>query len=763
MAATRQSPLVRTLLTIALILGGIGLSTMFLLRGKPAPTPAPAAAPAPQPSTTTTAQPASPTASASPGAAPANVPSEPAAAASTAGAPPAAAPPAQVPALRVRPAPEIAALDPLGDIDPASGHKLRVAFTQVGAGVESITLAEHKARVGSPERYAVQQRREYLNAAGQKVVVASMATLGVEIDGAFVDLYSDAAGESRWTQKSPGEFEALIEDAAGTPVARIHKRFILQPGKLDIALEQRLVNLTDRALAVRWYQYGPVELELEGGSYGGDMRRLRYGYLANAQVDPSRQIVLPDRKLDGRQTVAAPTAARDKQVWPTPDSARAGEELAWLALTNRYFTFAVHPTLDDAAIASATAVDKRLRSVETAHRVLLGLENPANTALHSKAAPGVIALQLTSPSAPVAPGASADFSIGAYAGPLLRDAIDSDPAHRALNLGALVVYNLGGFCGPCTFSWLANPLIWILHTAHNYLFHDWALAVMFLVLCVRTLLHPVTRKSQIGMTRFGKQMAALAPKQAALREKFKDDPKRLQGEMARLMKEEGVSFTGALGCLPAFLQTPVWIALYAALYFAFELRHQPAYFGVFQALSGGNWSFLADLSAPDHFFELANPIHIPLISGLLGPISGFNVLPILLGVVFFIQQKYLTPPPSTALTPEQEMQQKMMKIMMVVMFPLLMYNAPSGLAIYFITNSTLGILESRWIRSHIDTLDLAKKSAGPGPAPGSPGAGGSRQVRGKPSFLERVQAEALRRAEQAKANRRAGPNGKNRR
>ena len=58
------------------------------------------------------------------------------------------------------------------------------------------------------------------------------------------------------------------------------------------------------------------------------------------------------------------------------------------------------------------------------------------------------------------------------------------------------------------------------------------------------------------------------------------------------------------------------------------------------------------------------------------------------------------------MTPEQEMQQKMMRVMMVVMFPVMMYNAPSGLSVYFITNSTLGILESRYIRSHASLKDL---------------------------------------------------------
>src|SRR6185503_1406758 len=70
---------------------------------------------------------------------------------------------------------------------------------------------------------------------------------------------------------------------------------------------------------------------------------------------------------------------------------------------------------------------------------------------------------------------------------------------------------------------------------------------------------------------------------------------------------------------------------------------------------------------------------------------------------------------------EQEQQQKIMKVMMVVMFPLLMYNAPCGLALYFMCNSTLGILESRYIRKHADKIDLAKKNEPGGGAPRKPG------------------------------------------
>jgi len=185
-------------------------------------------------------------------------------------------------------------------------------------------------------------------------------------------------------------------------------------------------------------------------------------------------------------------------------------------------------------------------------------------------------------------------------------------------------------------------------------------------------------------------------------------------EQMRLMKEERINYAGALGCLPMLLQTPIWIALYASLFFAFELRHEPAFYGVFQKISGNHWFFLADLSRPDNLISFGKVYHVPYLSAMMGTFGGINILPLLWGFIFYIHQKYLTPPTSANMTPEQEQTQKMVKVMMVVMMPVFMYNAPSGLLVYFVTNSVLAIAEGRYIRSHVDKLDL---EAPPKPKP----------------------------------------------
>jgi YidC/Oxa1 family membrane protein insertase len=276
-----------------------------------------------------------------------------------------------------------------------------------------------------------------------------------------------------------------------------------------------------------------------------------------------------------------------------------------------------------------------------------------------------------------------------------------------LGLGKIIVYNLGGCCATCTFAWLANGLLAFLGFIHT-LVRDWGLAIMVLVAIVRTILHPLTKGSQVNMMKLSKQMGALQPELDKLKVKYKDNPTKLNQEMMALYRERGVNPASmGLGCLPMFLQMPIWVALYAMLYFAIELRHEPAFWGVFQSISGGQWPFLADLSSADHFLPLPASWHfrVPLFGQTL---TSVNILPILMGIVFFVQQKYMTPP-NPNMSPEMRQQQTMMKWMTVILFPLMLFWAPSGLTLYILTSTTVGIIESKRVRKHVKELEESGK------------------------------------------------------
>ncbi len=614
---------------------------------------------------------------------------------------------------------------PLGGLGYDSPYEMRLEFTTLGAGVRSLRLADQldsiktdrAARKREPvadEHFVELQAERRVtwagvdalgNAVTRTAAIAPMAALAVEVDGVLVPL-ADAV-RPLWRQVSegePGRFEAFVVDAEGRRVLRVERRYTLAENANDVLLSQRVENLTERAMRVRLRVFGPGDLPEDHLGYGGDKRRVRFGYLAAPAVDPARQFVAASDFLWPR---AKALGTRDKQtglypetlpspLWPNDRAAEKSYELVWTGMTNRYFGVVMHPVID----LSAAMPRKTFDAVERIDRVVLntGGTDPAM----------VLSLALREQVVPA--GGAAAVDLGLYAGPLSRPIIRAHPMAAALGIDRIVVFNFGGMCAACTFAWLTEPLLSLMRLLHS-LTHDWGLAIIFLVVVVRTILHPVTRFAQIRMQRFGKQMQGLAPKQKAIQEKFRNDKQRMQQEMARLWREEGVSPAGFLGCLPLFLQSPVWIALYATLYFAIELRHEPAFFGVFQAMTGAQWSFLGDLSEPDRAIYFGRTLFtIPL----MGAISSLNILPLLLGVVFYVHQKYLTPPPSAAMTPEQEQQQKIMRIVSVVMFPVFMYNAPSGLSLYFITNSTLGIFESRWIRAHCEKhglLDLDKIKA----------------------------------------------------
>lgn len=594
---------------------------------------------------------------------------------------------------------------PLGGLGLDSPYAMRVEFSHLGAGVKAIRLAtefdsvqtDRAAREGpvDPEKHVAVQEQ----IGNDQYILVPFCALGLEINGTLAPMLIADGAVPAWRQvaaDTPGRFEAFLLDSDGQRAFRVEREYTLAPGSHDLVVRQHVENLTGTAFNVRWRQFGTVDLFSDSG-YGGDKRRVRFGYLYDARSDPSQQFVDATKFLWNRRKLTG--AGSEKKfpggkIWSNTYSEEHDLTLVWSGVSNRYFGAVAHPLIDADDPQAKLAFDR----VESIDRVLL--ENP-----------DAMVLSYFSPTSSLAPGGTIDYSMGLYAGPLNKSVIRNEPMLERLGIDKIVVYNFGGMCAFCTFTWLTGPLLGLLRFLHS-LTGDWALAIILLVVCVRSVLHPITRWSQTKMLVFGKQMQNIAPKQKILQERYKDDRQRQQQEMAKLWREEGISPAGFLGCLPMFLQSPVWIALYATLFFASELRHEPAFFGVFQSLTNNAWPFLADLAEPDRaiYFGNTGPT-LPLV----GQINSINLLPLLLGVVFYLQQKYLQPPTTGAMTPEQQSQQKMIKVMMVVMFPLVMYGAPSGLAMYFITNSTLGIVESRWIRANaaksgrLDEGNLKKK------------------------------------------------------
>jgi len=142
---------------------------------------------------------------------------------------------------------------------------------------------------------------------------------------------------------------------------------------------------------------------------------------------------------------------------------------------------------------------------------------------------------------------------------------------------------------------------------------------------------------------------------------------------------------------------PVWIALYSTLSTAVELRHAPFF-----------W-WINNLSGPDNitaYFAGGVPAEPLITLPILGAIWGLNLLPILLGVAFFLQQKF-TPTAGASATPQAQQTKKMMYFMMAI-FPIMLYSAPSGLNLYIMTSTFVGLIENHYIKRHIRLKDEAQ-------------------------------------------------------
>jgi YidC/Oxa1 family membrane protein insertase len=248
-------------------------------------------------------------------------------------------------------------------------------------------------------------------------------------------------------------------------------------------------------------------------------------------------------------------------------------------------------------------------------------------------------------------------------------------------------------------NFIYYPVSWILrfwHETFGYIFGPssgiaWALAVVFLVFTLRALMY----KLFVHEVRSMRKMQELAPEIEKLKKKYGDDKEGLNKAMIQFYREHNFGMGPLLGCAPMFLQMPIWIALYSALQTTFELRQEPFLWG---------FTWIKDLSKPDYLIKFDHPF--TLFFEFL-TFDGLNILPILMGVVFWFNHKY-TPKPA-AMTPEQEQQQKMMQ-WMTLLFPVFLYNGPSGLNLYILTSTFIGIIEAKVIRKHIKEREEAEKA-----------------------------------------------------
>jgi YidC/Oxa1 family membrane protein insertase len=245
----------------------------------------------------------------------------------------------------------------------------------------------------------------------------------------------------------------------------------------------------------------------------------------------------------------------------------------------------------------------------------------------------------------------------AYVGPKDYDDLKkmNPPLHELVNFGWL--------------EFVADPLFHALKWIHGYI-PNWGWSIVVLTLVLNMLLFPL----RISGYKTTTKMQRVAPEIKAIQDKYKKysmrDPRKaeMNKEIMAIYSREGINPVG--GCVPQLLQFPIWFGLYRALQGTIELRHAP-WFG-----------WIRDLSAKDPYY----------------------ILPLLMGLSMYLVSKMT---PMTATDPQQQAMMKVMPIGMAAMFMVIPY--PSGLAVYILTSSVVGIVQQMYLnRTH------------PLPAPGKP-------------------------------------------
>jgi len=212
-------------------------------------------------------------------------------------------------------------------------------------------------------------------------------------------------------------------------------------------------------------------------------------------------------------------------------------------------------------------------------------------------------------------------------------------------------------------------LLWTLNLFYSVV-RNYGVAIILLTILMRILFWPLTHKSTQKMRENSEKMQVIQPKLKAIQEKYKGQTQRIQQETMKIYQEHGFNPMAMMGgCLPMFLQMPVFFALFTVLRNAIELRF-------------ASFLWIADLSQPENLFAGSIPF-----------IGSLNILPVLMSVSMIFQQK-LSAPMNAAATPEQQQQQKMMMYMMPIMMLFLFYSMPSGLTLYWTTSNLLMIAQT---------------------------------------------------------------------
>jgi len=542
----------------------------------------------------------------------------------------------------------------LGSLEPASGYKFQLELSSKGAAIRQAVLSEYKDRHSkhlkplvllSPVEYP--DGPDILSLEnGAFVFVDHQLLLSLnQLDWRNVETEQNDNSQT-------ATFRCLIKSDHGEPVIRLVKSYKVTEDSYHLQCNLKVENLSPAAQKVRFDIAGPVGIGREG--FRADMRKATGAFQGPQGKIESVRLSLKD--------LSKAENAEQRQLQ------HAGMFL-WGAIANKYFAAIMVPEPQAGEQFAGWVTGKEGQYYDPN-----GIDNDGDETIG-------VTLQVGDQKLTAAGGDedTKSFNFLLYLGPKDKPLFDRTPLYKEKGFVQAIDFRSCCCCPASILSPLAFGILAVMRWMYDFI-GNYGVVIIILVFVIRLVIHPLTKKSQVSMSKFG----TLQPKVEEIKRKYANNKTEMNKHMMALYKEQGLS--PILGFLPMLVQMPVWIALYSAIYSSVELRG-----------AGFLPFWITDLSAPDSLIRFT-AFTIPYIKWEIG---AFNLLPILMGVAFYLQQKMMPTQAAAQMNPQVAQQQKMMKIMFPLLFPLMLYNAPSGLNLYIGSSVFAGAIEQYVIKKHI--------------------------------------------------------------
>ncbi|KAF0240937.1 MAG: preprotein translocase subunit, partial [Planctomycetota bacterium] len=423
---------------------------------------------------------------------------------------------------------------------------IRIELTNAGASVRRLVLKSYKdpfERDGTGARKELALLDEFQP--GFRSLSLRDPAGVLPLDSVNWEALDAPAGEARYRYTTPDGL-------------RIVKTIGFGPEKHALRLKLEVENISETPLARGLELVGAAGIvqEASGGIYPSDAAGLwRDGKTYSVDTYSSGGCCGPSAPL---KDLTAKMRETDASL------------ISWNAAVNKYFVCAIIPRDEDRpAVARfrAWAIEFPAEAKRKLAYEKIGRSDPKAKALLDWTV-NTVAISAVLKDRTWQKGEKSSTEWVIFAGPKEGDAL-GDGRFKDLRLGDLLDFGWFGF--------ISKILLWIMGGMH-FVFRNWGVAVIALVLIVRLCIFPISKRAQVSMFR----MQKLQPQLKVIQERYKGDPSRVNAETMKFMKEQGVNPIG--GCLPLFLQLPIFLGLYNALLSDIHLRQQP-FFGWINDLS----------------------------------------------------------------------------------------------------------------------------------------------------------------------------------